>query len=135
MPQPARTPQNKTSSNSTAEVNFKLLRKMAVKRARSNPIARVEMCDAQPMLLRAANAVGESTSEICPICLEEELVWVRYAFGRKLPLEGYCIEVPKDQERLARRAGVITCRVVEVCCACSWNFMVRSYTVRASDQT
>lgn len=113
-----------------AEVSYRLMREAAVKEARRNPLVREDFRDAHPMLLRAARSVGVPAEGMCPLCEEERLVWVKYAFGPRLPAEGRCLENAADEERLARRVGVFTCRVVEVCCACAWNYLVRSYTVQ-----
>ena len=113
-----------------AEVSYRLLREAAVKEAKRNPLMREDFRDAHPMLLRAARSVGVPADGMCPLCDAERLVWVKYAFGPRLPAEGRCLENAADEERLARRVGVFTCRVVEVCCACAWNYLVRSYTVQ-----
>jgi len=115
-----------------AEVSYRFMRESAVREAKANPIFRSEICDAHPMLLRAANAIGEPSGRLCSICRRDELVLVRYAFGPRLPAEGKCLENAADQDRRARRAGLFTCRVVEVCCSCSWNYMISSYTIRGS---
>lgn len=115
-----------------AEISYRFMRERVIEEARTNPILRSEMCDAHPMLLRAASAVGEPASRLCPFCDHKELVLLRYAFGPRLPAEGRCLENAADQERLSRRAGSFTCRVVEVCCSCSWNYMISSYTVRGN---
>lgn len=113
-----------------AEVSYRLMREAAVKEARRNPLTREDFRDAHPMLLRAARSVGVPADGMCPLCDEERLVCVKYAFGPRLPAEGRCLENAAEEERLAHRVGVFTCRVVEVCCACAWNYLVRSYTVR-----
>ena len=113
-----------------AEVSYRLMREAAVKEAKRNPLVREDFRDAHPMLLRAARSVGVPADGMCPLCDAERLVWVKYAFGPRLPAEGRCLENAAAEERLARRVGVFTCRVVEVCCACAWNYLVRSYTVR-----
>ena len=116
-----------------AEVNYRLMRESAVKEARRNPLVRDDFRDAHPMLLRAARSVGKPAEGMCPLCEAERLVWVKYAFGPRLPAEGRCLESAADEERLKCRVGIFTCRVVEVCCACAWNYQIRSYTVRGLD--
>ena len=116
-----------------AEVSYRLLRESAVKEARSNPLVREDFRDAHPMLLRAARSVGKAAEGMCPLCESERLVHLKYAFGPRLPAEGRCLESDAEEERLKRRVGIFTCRVVEVCCACAWNYQIRSYTVRGLD--
>ena len=116
-----------------AEVSYRLLREAAVKEARNNPLVREDFRDAHPMLLRAARSVGKPADGPCPLCEAERLVRVKYAFGPRLPAEGRCLESAADEERLKSRVGTFTCREVEVCCACSWNYQIRSYTVHGLD--
>ena len=114
----------------SGEVSYRLLREAAVKRTKTNPLYKEETCDAHPMLLRAAKAIGEPTGRSCDICDQGELVLLRYAFGPRLPAEGKCLETAADQERLAKKTGMFICRVVEVCCVCSWNYMISSYIIK-----
>ena len=127
------SPVARSQTPELAEVSYRLLREAAVKEARNNPLTREDFRDAHPMLLRAARSVGKPAAGPCPLCEAEKLVWVKYAFGPRLPAEGRCLESAADEERLKQRVGVFTCRVVEVCCACSWNYQIRSYTVHGLD--
>lgn len=113
----------------SGEVSYMYMRAVAVRQARENPLYRLEMCEAHPMLLRAANAIGEPSGRLCGVCRGRELVLLRYAFGRGLPAEGKCLETEADHRRLASRSGNFKCRVVEVCCACSWNYLIGSYNI------
>ncbi len=130
MTSPRSRPSQAPKTSGLAEVSYRLMREAAVREARGNPLMREDFREAHPMLLRAARSIGTPTNGMCPLCDEERLVWVKYAFGPRLPAEGRCLENAADEERLTRRVGVFTCRVVEVCCACTWNYLIHSYTVQ-----
>jgi hypothetical protein len=74
--------------------------------------------------LRAAKA-GIVTSEPCPICAEDRLVHVTYAFGPRLPARGRCVDTVKEMRQLDKSMDELSCYVVEVCRTCSWNHLVR----------
>ena len=76
---------------------------------------------------RAARNVGEARSEDCPICDQPALTLVSFAFGARLPAHGRCITTRKELTQLKRGAQEATCYVVEVCTACAWNQLVRSF--------
>jgi len=120
------------TESGSAEISYRFMREQVIAEAKVNPILRSEMCDAHPMLLRAAKAIGEPANRLCAFCDRSELVLLRYAFGPRLPAEGRCLESSADQKRLTQKAGSFTCRVVEVCCSCSWNYMISCYTIRGS---
>jgi len=96
------------------EVDFRLVRKHTLDEFRRGRLSRLDVCDAHPELLRAARNVGEARSEDCPICEEPGLTLVSFAFGARLT-------------QLKRGSSESTCYVVEVCTACAWNQLVRSF--------
>lgn len=109
------------------EVDYRLVRKHTLDEFRRGRLSKLDVCDAHPELLRAARNVGEARSEDCPICEEAALTLVSFAFGPRLPAHGRCITTRKELAQLKRRAQEATCYVVEVCTACAWNQLVRSF--------
>jgi hypothetical protein len=109
------------------EVDYRLARESVLADLEANRLGREDVCDAHPELRRAAVHCGEPTGEDCPVCGDVELVWVRYVFGPRLPSHGRCISTKGELTRLAARKGTFTCYVVEVCAACAWNHLRRSY--------
>src|SRR5207245_11802177 len=107
------------------------------RRARGHPVAeykrgrlsRRDVCDAHPELLRAARHMGEVTTRACPICEDGDVVLVSFAFGTRLPAHGRCVGSKEELARLASRRGELACYVVEVCPACSWNHLVRTFVL------
>lgn len=111
-------------------IDYRLARNAVISEFRKKRLSRTDVCDAHPELVRAARALGAPTPEECPICEAAELVHVTYAFGERLPSHGRCVADLPELARLARTgAGELACYVVEVCPACSWNHLARTFVV------
>jgi hypothetical protein len=108
----------------SAAVDFRLARNAVLAGFRANRVMRDDICDAHPELLRAAKA-GVVTDEECPVCAEDALVHVTYAFGPRLPAQGRCVDNAKDLRRLDASGDELSCYLVEVCPTCGWNHLVR----------
>ncbi|MGH9183501.1 MAG: DUF5318 family protein [Acidimicrobiales bacterium] len=108
------------------EIDYRLARQLVIKQFRSGRLSRHEVCDAHPELARAARNVGKESSEECPICQEAKLVLVSYVFGPGMPPSGRCVTTRKELLRLASGSSELSCHVVEVCPACSWNHLTRT---------
>ena len=108
----------------SAAVDFRLARNAVLADYRANRVMREEICDAHPELLRAAKA-GVVTTEECPVCEDDELVHVTYAFGPRLPPRGRCVDSAAEMRRLDQANDELSCYVVEVCPSCAWNHLVR----------
>ena len=109
------------------EIDYRLARHGVVSEFRKGRLARHEVCDAHPELLRAAREVGDRTSQVCPICADDQVVLVSYVFGPRLPAFGRCITSKAELRALAGRSGSFTCYVVEVCPTCAWNHLARTF--------
>ena len=55
----------------------------------------------------------------CPICEEDHIVLVTYAFGARLPASGRCITTKGELAKLAKGRSQLAAYVVEVCPSCS----------------
>jgi hypothetical protein len=110
-------------------IDYRLARNAVVSEFRKGRLSRLDVCDAHPELLRAAKNVGEQTALECPICEETNVVHVSYVFGSRLPPQGRCIGSGAELDKLSRRPTVLACYVVEVCPACSWNHLTRTFPV------
>jgi hypothetical protein len=121
-------PRSESVASSTearaAAVDFRLARNSVIADFRANRVTREDICDAHPELLRAAKA-GTRSNEECPVCANADLVHVTYAFGPRLPAQGRCVDTAAEMRRLDRSGDELSCYVVEVCRACSWNHLVR----------
>lgn len=109
------------------EIDYRLARQSVLSEYRKGRIARHEICDAHPELVRAAREVGEPSRMVCPVCEETNVVLVSYVFGPRLPAFGRCITSKKELQAIAKRSGSYSCYVVEVCPSCSWNHLARTF--------
>ncbi len=115
------------SSADGAVVEFGLVRNALLARLWAGQIARDEVCDAHPELLRAARHIGRATGERCPVCHEVDLVEVTYVFGPRLPAGGACPTTRAELARLERRDEPVQCYAVEVCVACAFHHLARRW--------
>ena len=111
----------------TGQIDYRLARRHTVSEFRRGRISKRDICDAHPELLRAARNVGRPAAEGCPICEDSELVLVSFVFGRRLPPSGRCVTTTNELTKLSRRADEACCYVVEVCPACAWNHLTRTF--------
>ena len=115
----------------SGRVEYRLVRESVVRQFRRGRLGRLEICDAQPELLRVARNLGQPTTTECPICEDGDLVNVSFAFGPRLPASGRALS-PGDLVKLGRQRTELSCYVVEVCTECSWNHLLRMFTVGGS---
>ena len=118
-----------TSDGAGAVVDYRLTRQSVVQQYHKGRLSRLDVCDAHPELRRAALMASQPTNEPCPICEDEPVVLVTYAFGPRLPAGGRCVTTAREMAKLARGRAQISCYVVEVCPACAWNHLTRVFQV------
>lgn len=116
-------------------VDYRLARNSVVSEFRKGRLSRLDICDAQPELLRAAANVGEESREDCPICEESKVRLVSYVFGNRLPPSGRCVTTKGELARLAQLSGNLSCYVVEVCPNCSWNHLAQTFSLGGRQPT
>lgn len=115
-------------------VDYRLIRRHTVDEFRRGRLSRLDVCDAQPELLRAARHLGRPLSPPCPICDDENLVTVSFVFGSRLPAHGRCVSSAREMAKLRRRAEPVHCYVVEVCPDCAWNHLLQAFPVGGRQQ-
>ena len=120
-------PQSVRGAGGPGEIDYRLARQSVLSEFRKGRIARHEVCDAHPELVRAARELGDPTRMLCPVCEETNVVLVSYVFGPRLPKFGRCISSKKELQAIAKRSGEFACYVVEVCPECSWNHLARTF--------
>ena len=106
-------------------IDHRLARRALIAEYRKGRLARHQVCDAHPELIRAARQVGRPTDATCPICEDGKLVLVTYVFGPRLPAHGRCVTTAKEMHQLNRRADQLAAYVVEVCPSCTWHHLLR----------
>ena len=90
-------------------------------------LARMEACDADPMLVRAAKHHGETSPSRLPGVRQAEMMNLSYVFGEQLGQYSGRIKKTPELEEMAHEFGEFKVVVVEVCLDCRWNHMIQSY--------
>ena len=117
------------SSPRAGVVDHRLARRALITEYRKGRLARHQVCDAHPELLRAARGIGRETTTECPICAADRLVHVTYVFGPRMGPSGRCVSERNELATLDRRADALTAYVVEVCRSCEWHHLVRTLPI------
>jgi hypothetical protein len=111
-------------------VDFGLARRATLESLRgTGPVTPEDACDAHPYLLRAARFHGEATERDCPVCRAVRLVELSYVYGEQLGRYEGRLRSPSELGQMAREFGEFRVYVVEVCSACGWNHLVRSFVL------
>ena len=108
-----------------AVVDHRLERRALINEYRRGRLARDQLCDAHPELIRAATHVGAPSSVTCPICEVVKLVLVTYVFGPRLPAHGRCVTTKADLAQFEGRTDDLDAYVVEACVNCRWHHLLR----------
>jgi hypothetical protein len=113
------------------EIDYSLARRAVLRDYERGALAKPDVCDAHPELLRAARNLGKNCDTVCPICgADEPLRRVSYVYGdgSKAP-NGRLVASDAELRKLGRSHDELRCYDVEVCLECSWNYMIRTYFV------
>ncbi len=86
-----------------------------------------DVCDADPLLVRAALHHGEESAVACPVCPSGRLVNLNYTFGDQLGQYSGRIKSTAELDQMQTEFGEFKVCVVEVCVDCGWNHMISSY--------
>ena len=122
-------PEAVRGADGPGEIDYRLARQAVLSEFRKGRLARHEVCDAHPELVRAARECGDATSLTCPVCEDAKIVLVSYVFGPRLPAFGRCITSKRELQAIAKRSGSFSCYVVEVCPDCAWNHLARTFVL------
>ena len=87
----------------------------------------LDVCDADPLLIRSAKHHGERSSVPCPICRADHLTTLNYVFGDQLGQYSGRIKSTAELDEMENEYGQFIVRVVEVCVGCGWNHMIMTY--------
>jgi hypothetical protein len=112
------------------EIDYSLARRAVLRDYERGALARPDVCDAHPELLRAARNLGRECNAVCPICGAGTMRRVSYVYGdgAKSP-NGRLIASAAELRKLGRSHDELRCYDVEVCLECSWNYMIRTYLI------
>ncbi len=111
------------------EVDYALQRRNTLQALRrpQRTLDRSEVCDADPMLVRAALHHGEQSRVQCPICSTDRMVNLHFVFGDQLGQYSGRIKSTAELDEMQSEFGEFKVCVVEVCLECAWNHMIVSY--------
>jgi hypothetical protein len=112
-------------------VNYALQRRRTLEslRGRVRALAKADVCDADPLLVRAAFHHGELSESRCPIGDCGRLIHLNYVFGEQLGQYSGRIKSTKELGEMENEYGEFKVCVVEVCVECGWNHMIVSYVL------
>ncbi|HEU0086935.1 MAG TPA: DUF5318 domain-containing protein [Pseudonocardiaceae bacterium] len=110
-------------------VDYALRRRALLAEVYAGRVGIMEVCDANPYLLRAAKFHGEPSSVTCPVCRKEPLTLVSWVYGDELKHAAGSARTVEELNRMAALFEEFSVHVVEVCRTCSWNHLVQSYVL------
>lgn len=110
-------------------MDYALQRRALLADVYSGRVGVMEVCDASPYLLRAAEFHGEPTNVKCPVCRKETLTQVSWVYGDELKQASGSARSTEELAKMATLFDEFTVYVVEVCRTCSWNHLVQSYVL------
>jgi len=106
--------------------DYALARRAVLRDFRSGALTRLDVCDAHPELMRAAQNIGVEIHDQCPVCGESNLRLVSYVYGEKLKqANGRAISDTTELAALGASCDEFACYDVEVCVDCRWNHLRR----------
>ncbi|WP_163547964.1 DUF5318 family protein [Candidatus Frankia nodulisporulans] len=115
---------------SRSVIDYALARRAMLADLRAGRLSSLDVCDAQPYLLRAAKFHGEPTKKPCPVCrCGENLIHVTYTYGDELGDSSGRARATRELPALAARYSELQVYVVEVCRPCGWNHLTLSYAI------
>lgn len=113
----------------SGKVDYRMARRAVLADVRTGLTPIDSVRDAHPELLRAAKWIGEPQGA-CPLCDQDELVHVHYAFPRfgKTARRGQAVTREALPAKVAK-LGDLRVYTVEVCRGCHWNHLVHKVSL------
>jgi hypothetical protein len=106
--------------------DYALARRAVLRDFRRGVLTRLDVCDAHPELMRAAQCIGSDLGDECPVCGADNLRLVSYVYGDKLKqANGRAISNAAELAKLGTSCDEFACYDVEVCTECRWNHLRR----------
>ena len=121
---------SKSKEDGFPHVDYALARRRILHDFKNGVLTTLDVCDANPELLRVATNHGTPTNKDCPICSDMDtknlLVEVSYLYGGKLGKgNGRPVTEYNQLEDADKKGKTFHRYLVEVCTNCKWNFLVR----------
>jgi hypothetical protein len=106
--------------------DYGLARRAVLRDFRRGTLTRLDVCDAHPELVRAAQCIGTDIADECPVCGVNTMRLVTYVYGEKLKqANGRAISTEAELRKLGATCDEFACYDVEVCVECRWNHLRR----------
>lgn len=123
-------PRRTSKAEPTPHIDYALARRRVLRDFRRGMLTTLDVCDAHPELMRVAEHHGKQTQRDCPICADSDtrtsLIEVNYLYGDGLKRSNGRPVTENNQLEEARKSGKTFHKyLVEVCCECKWNFLIR----------
>lgn len=115
-------------------VDYALQRRAVLAKVYTGLTPTMDVCDANPYLLRAAKFHGRPSEQTCPVCRKEKLTLVSWVYGDELGQVAGSARSQSELEAMAARYSEFSVYDVEVCRTCSWNQLVRSHVLGTGGQ-
>lgn len=112
-----------------AFVDYALVRRGVLTDLARGRLRRDEVCDADPLLRRAALMLGTPAGQACPVCAGDRLLHSTWLYGDELGASSGRSAFPGEVDEVAAEHAEIRVYVVEVCASCGWNHLIESYVV------
>mgnify|MGYP001715474122 FL=1 len=106
------------------EVSHRLARRQLRAQWRQGAITRDTVCDADFLLVTAANFHGQQVGRLCPICESPKLREVLWVFGDELGRMSGTARNEDEIVAFVQRGLTFTVHTVEVCPKCRWNHIL-----------
>ncbi|MCU1599494.1 MAG: hypothetical protein JWO22_203 [Frankiales bacterium] len=108
-------------------VDHGLKRRATLAELYSGRVSTGEVQDASPYLKSAAKRLGVETDRTCPVCRRATLHEVLWVYGDAIGDADGTARTLAEVERLATERPDFAVYDVEVCTACDWNHLVRTW--------
>ena len=114
------------------EVDYALQRRSALEALKrpQRSLESLDVCDADPLLIRSAKHHGEASQVACPICRADHLANLNYVFGDQLGQYSGRIRSTAELAEMENEYGEFKVAVVEVCVGCGGNHLIATYLAR-----
>lgn len=110
-------------------MDYALQRRAVLAKVYAGLTPTLDVCDANPYLLRAAKFHGRPSDVVCPVCRKEQLTLVSWVYGDELGQVAGSARSESELAVMATKYREFSVYDVEVCRSCSWNHLVRSHVL------
>lgn len=108
------------------QVTYRWQRGRTLARWRAGKIRTEDICDAEFLLVAAADFHGVALTTPCPICGEESLRSVLWVYGEQLGRKSGSARNLEEIQNFQAEGLEFTVHRVEVCPKCRWNHLLEA---------